>query len=127
MIRVALADDHPELRLALRLLLRLSEEIEIVCETGNGHGALDCATNLHPDVLVLDIQMPGPDGLAVTKQIVELSLSTRVLIISLTRGSFIARKAAEAGAKGFLAKDDLAAYLLPAIQAVHRGELFFKE
>jgi len=58
---------------------------------------------------------------------VDVELPTRVLIISLTRGSFIARKAAEAGAKGFLAKDDLATYLLPAIEAVHRGELFFME
>lgn len=127
MIRVALADDHPELRLALRLLLRLSDEMELVCETSNGQEALDCVINLQPDVLVIDIQMPVLDGLAATKQIIDVALPTRVLIISLTRGSFIARKAAEAGAKGFLAKDDLATYLLPAIEAVHRGELFFME
>jgi DNA-binding NarL/FixJ family response regulator len=127
MIRVALADDHPELRLALRLLLRLSDEMELVCETGNGQDALDCVTSLQPDVLVIDIQMPVLDGFAVTKHIIDLSLPTRVLIISLTRGSFIARKAADVGAKGFLPKDDLAVYLLPAIEAVHRGELFFRE
>lgn len=127
MIRVALADDHPELRLALRLLLRLSDEMELVCETSNGQEALDCVINLQPDVLVIDIQMPVLDGLAATKQIIDVGLPTRVLIISLTRGSFIARKAADAGAKGFLAKDDLATYLLPAIEAVHRGELFFME
>lgn len=127
MIRVALADDHPELRLALRLLLRLSDEMELVCETSNGQEALDCVINLQPDVLVIDIQMPVLDGLAATKQIIDVALPTRVLIISLTRGSFIARKAADAGAKGFLAKDDLATYLLPAIEAVYRGELFFME
>jgi DNA-binding NarL/FixJ family response regulator len=127
MIRVALADDHPELRLALRLLLRLSDKMELVCETSNGQDALDCVTSLQPDVLVIDIQMPVLDGLAATKQIIDLALPTRVLIISLTRGSFIVRKAAEAGAKGFLAKDDLATYLLPAIEAVHRGEFFFRE
>ena len=127
MIRVVLADDHPEVRLALRLLLRLSEEMEVVCVASSGQEALDCVRNLQPDVLVIDIQMPELDGFSVTKQIVELSLPTRVLIISLTRGNFIARKAAEMGAKGFLAKDDLAVYLLPAIEAVHKGELFFKE
>ena len=127
MIRVALADDHPELRLALRLLLRLSENIEIVCEAGDGQEALDCVKDLQPDVLVADIQMPALDGLAVTKQIVDLALPTRVLVISLTRGSYIANKSAEAGAKGFLAKEDLATYLLPAIEAVYRGELFFRE
>src|SRR5688572_26364785 len=127
MIRVALADDHPELRMALRLLLHLSDELEIVCETDNGQDALDCVIRLQPDVLVMDIQMPVLDGISATKQIVELGLSTRVIIISLTRGSFIAMKAAEVGAKGFLAKDDLAEFLLPAIKAVNRGELFFRE
>ena|SRR5687768_14291579 len=127
MIRVALADDHPELRLALRLLLRLSNDLEIVCDASDGQEALDCAVRLQPDVFVLDIQMPGLDGFTVTKKIVDLALPTRVLIISLTRGSFILQKAVEAGAKGFLAKEDLAAFLLPAIEAVHRGELFFKE
>lgn len=127
MIRVALADDHPEVRLALRLLLRLAEGMEVVCVASGGQEALDCVLNLQPDVLVIDIQMPEMDGFSVTRQIVELSLPTRVLIISLTRGSFIARKAAELGAKGFVAKDDLAVYLLPAIEAVHKGELFFKE
>jgi DNA-binding NarL/FixJ family response regulator len=127
MIRVALADDHPEVRLALRLLLRLSDEIDVVCETSNGEEALDCVMRLQPDVLVIDVQMPVLDGLAATKQIVDLSLPTRVLVISLDRGSFIARQAAAAGAKGFLAKEDLPESLLPAIQAVHRGDLFFKE
>lgn len=127
MIRVAFADDHPEVRLAVRLLLRLSDEIELVCETGDGEAAVDCVKSLQPDVLVIDIQMPILNGFTATKQIVEQRLPTRVIITSLTRGSFIANKAAEVGAKGFLAKDDLPAYLLPAIEAVHRGQLFFKE
>ena len=127
MIRVALADDHPVVRLALRLLLRLSDGIDVVCETSNGEEALDCVIRLQPDLLVIDIQMPVLDGLAATKKIVDLSLPTRVLIISLNRGSFIAKQAAAAGAKGFLSKEDLPSSLLPAIEAVHRGELFFKE
>jgi DNA-binding NarL/FixJ family response regulator len=127
MIRVALADDHSEVLLALKLLLRLSEEIEIVCEAMDGQQALDCATSLQPDVLVIDVQMPVLDGLAVTKRIVELSLPTRALVISLNRGSYIAKQAALAGARGFLAKDDLALYLLSGIRAVHQGELYFRE
>ncbi len=126
MIRVALADDHPEVLLALRLLLRLSDEIDVICETSNGREALDCVIEFQPDVLVIDIQMPELDGLSATKRILNLSLPTRVLVISLNRGSFIARQAAAVGAKGFLAKEDFLEFLLPAIQAVHRGELFFK-
>ena len=121
MIRVALADDHPEVLLALRLLLRLSDEIDIICEVSNGQEALDCVVQLQPDVLVIDIQMPELDGLSATKQIIELSLPTRVLVISLNRGSFIARQAAAAGAKGFLAKEDLPDSLLPAIQAAREA------
>ena len=127
MIRVALADDHPEVLLALRLLLRLSDNMEIVCEARDGETALDCVRRFQPDVLVVDIQMPGLDGLQVTKEIADLLLPTRVIVISLNRGSFISRRAAEAGARGFLAKDELPSQLLPAVEAVHRGEDFFRE
>jgi DNA-binding NarL/FixJ family response regulator len=127
MIRVAVADDHPELRLALRLLLHLSDEIEIVCEAANGQEALDCVKELLPDVLVMDIQMPVLDGFTATERILELGLPTRVLLFSINRGSFYARQAALVGAKGLLAKDDLGTDLLPAIQAVHRGETVYKE
>ena len=127
MIRVAFADDHPEIRLALRLLLRLDHDIEIVCETSDGQEALDCAKSLQPDIFVIDIQMPGLDGFAVTKQILESALPTRVILVSLNRGSYPARRALELGARGFLAKDDLAVSLIPAIKAVYQGKLFFQE
>jgi DNA-binding NarL/FixJ family response regulator len=67
------------------------------------------------------------DGFGATKQIVELSLPTKVIMISLNRGSFIARQAAAVSAKGFIPKDDLAIYLRQAIEAVQRGEEFFVE
>lgn len=127
MIRVALADDHPELRLALRLLLRLSAEIEIVCEASDGQEAVDCVKSFQPDVLVMDIQMPIMDGFTATQQIHELSVPTRVLLISIHEGVFFSKRAAIVGAKGFIPKDDLGRDLLPAIKAVHRGELFFKD
>ena len=127
MIRVAIADDHPEMRVSLRLLLTMSEEIEIVCEATNGQEAVDCAERLQPDVLVMDIHMPVLDGFEATKQIVELSAPTRVILISSYRGHFIAMQAASVGAKGFVPKDDAAELLLTAIETVHRGELFFAE
>jgi DNA-binding NarL/FixJ family response regulator len=127
MIRVALADDHSEVRLALRLLLRLSDTIEVVCEASDGEEAVDCVKRLQPDVLVIDIQMPRLDGFSATQQVVDLLLPTRVILISLNRGGYMVKRAAAVGAKGFLAKDDIPTSLLPAIEAVHRGELFFKE
>src|SRR5688500_9893343 len=124
MIRVAIADDHSEMRVTLRLLLSLSKEIEIVCMASNGQEAVDCVRRLQPDVLVMDIHMPVLDGLAATKQIVALRVPTRVILISSLIGRLVARKAAAAGAQGFVPKDDLGTFLLPAIEAVHRGETY---
>ena len=127
MIRVAIADDHPEVRVTLRLLLSLSTEIEIVCVTSNGQEAVDCVKRLQPDVLVMDIHMPELDGFAATKQIAALSVLTRVILISMDSGFWMPKRAAGAGAQGFIRKDDAAKWLLPAIEAVHRGEHFFRE
>ena len=127
MIRVAIADDHPEMRVALRLLLSLSKEIEIVCVTSNGQEAVDCVKRLQPDVLVMDIHMPVLDGFAATMQITDLSVPTRVILISTDMGNFIARQAAAVGAQGFVPKDEVAKSLLPAIETVYRGQTFFME
>jgi DNA-binding NarL/FixJ family response regulator len=127
MIRVAIADDHPELRLALRLMLHLSKEIAVVCEKGNGQEAVDCVKQLQPDVLAMDIQMPVLNGFEATRQIVQLAVPTRVILISSHHERFFVREAAEAGAKGFVLKDDVPRFLLRAIEVVHRGELYFKD
>ena len=127
MIRVALSDDSPEMRVTLRLLLRLSENIEIVCITSNGQEAVDCVKRLQPDVLVMDIRMPILNGFEATKQIIDLAVPTRIILISADLGSSIAKQAAAVGAQGFVPKDDVATSLLLAIETVHRGELFFIE
>jgi DNA-binding NarL/FixJ family response regulator len=127
MIRVAIADDHPELRLALRLLLRMNKEIEVVCEAGNGQEAVDCVKRLQPDVLVTDIHMPVMDGIEATEQIINLSLPTKIIMISTDRGIFVARGVAAIGARGFVPKDDLPKLLIKAIKTVHAGGVFFVE
>ena len=127
MIRVALADDHAEMRVALQLLLSLSKEIELVCETSNGQEAVECVKRLQPDVLVMDIHMPVLDGLAATKDITDLSLPTRVILISTDTGSFIIRQAVAVGAQGFVPKDKVVKSLRLAIETVQRGETFFVE
>ena len=127
MIRVALCEDHPEMRVALRLLLKLSKDIELVCEAGNGQEAVDCVKRLQPDVLVMDIRMPVLDGLAATQQITNLSVSTRVILISTDIGKFVVKQAVAVGAQGFVPKDEVGTLLLSAIEAVYRGETFFME
>jgi DNA-binding NarL/FixJ family response regulator len=125
MIRIAIADDFTEMRVALRLLLSLSKDLELVCEAGNGQEAVDCVRQLQPDVLVMDIHMPVLNGFEATTQIIDLAVPTRVILISSDSGSFIAKQAAAVGAKGFVPKDDVVTSLLLAIETVHRGELFF--
>ena len=115
------------MRVVLKLLVKLSKDLELVCEANNGQEALDCVNRLQPEVLVMDIQMPVLDGFTATKQIIGLGVRTQVILISGSRGNFIVRQAADAGAKGFVPKDELATSLRPAIAAVHRGETFFVE
>jgi DNA-binding NarL/FixJ family response regulator len=127
MIRVGITDDRAEMRVALRMLLSLSKDIELVFEASNGQEAVDYVKSLQPDVLVMDIHMPVLDGFAATKEITELSVPTRVILISTDTGNFIVRQAAAVGAQGFLPKDEVAKSLLPAIKTVHRGKTFFVE
>ena len=127
MIRIAIADDHAELRLALRLLLSIFKDIEVICEASNGQEAVDCVKHLQPDVLVMDIQMPVLNGFEAAKQIVELSVPTRVILMSTNKGMIIAREAAAVGARGFVPKDNIAEWLHTAIETVHHGEVFFME
>lgn len=127
MIRVAITEDHPQVRAALRLLLSSSQDVELIYETDNGQDAVACVKKLQPDVLVMAIHLPDLDGFEATKQISDLSIPTRVILISVDIGSFITLQAAEAGARGFVSKDNAAQQLLPAIQAVQRGETYFLE
>lgn len=126
MIRVALADDHPQVRASLRRLLSLPKDIELVCEAANGQEAVDCVKRLKPDVLVMDINMPVMNGFEATQQIIDLKLHTIVILISLDIDTITVKKAGETGARGFLPKDVVAEQLLPAIRAVCRGETIFK-
>lgn len=113
------------MRLALRLLLKLSTQIELVCEAEDGQQALECVQKLQPDVLVMDIRMPVLDGMAATRRLAELGLKTRVILVSSYTGGYIVTQASGAGAQGYVPKDAVAKELLRAIEAVQRGETYF--
>jgi DNA-binding NarL/FixJ family response regulator len=127
MMRVAIAEDHPELRVLLRLLLGRLEHIEIVFEAENGLEVIDLVQQHRPDVLVMDIRMPRLDGVSAAQQINNLLLSTRVILISSLEGPGVIQSAMAAGAHGFVYKGDLLKLLLDAVETVCNGGLFLPE
>ena len=126
MIRVVIVDDHPEMRLSLRILMRLFEVVELVGEGTNGVEAVEHVQRLQPDLLIMDVHMPAMNGLEATRQLVAAQLATKIILISSNRGAYMVRQAIGAGAKGFVPKDELVSLKL-AIAAVQQGETFFME
>jgi DNA-binding NarL/FixJ family response regulator len=123
-IHVLLADDQALLRQTFRILLDSCEDIEVVGEAADGREAVERARELRPDVVVMDIRMPGTDGLAATTEICadeELS-DTRVLILTTFEIDEYVARALRAGASGFLGKDAGADDLIAAVRTVAAGE-----
>ncbi|WP_369137335.1 response regulator [Modestobacter versicolor] len=121
-IRVLLAEDQTLVRGALRALLDLEEDIEVVAEVGRGDEVLAAAREHRPDVALLDIEMPGKDGLEAARELAaELPAVRAVVLTTFGRPGFL-RRAMEVGAAGFLVKDSPVAELARAIRAVVAGE-----
>jgi two-component system, NarL family, response regulator DesR len=121
MIRVLIAEDQAMVRGALASLLALEGDIEVVAEAGDGERALEQARTLRPDVALLDIEMPGLDGLAAAEALARELPGTRALILTTFGRPGYLRRAIDAGAAGFLLKDAPAVQLADAIRAVHAG------
>lgn len=121
MIRVLLADDQALVRGALAAMLRLESDIEVVAEVGSGDEVLAVAREQRPEVALIDIQMPGRDGIAVTAELREVLPDCRVaMCTTFGRPGYLARAMA-AGATGFVVKDAPPEELADAVRRVHRG------
>ncbi|MBW0102699.1 DNA-binding response regulator [Pseudonocardia sp. KRD291] len=121
MIRVLIADDQALVRGALASLLRLERDIEVVAEVGSGTDVAEAADRTAPDVALLDVQMPGPDGLTVAADLHRRLPSCRVLVCTtFARPGYLARAMA-AGAAGFVVKDSTPEALVDAVRRVHAG------
>ncbi|HEY0357223.1 MAG TPA: response regulator transcription factor [Mycobacteriales bacterium] len=121
MIRVLLADDQQLVRGALAALLDLEPDIEVVAEVGRGDEVVDAARRLRPDVALLDVEMPGIDGLAATAALRAALPGCRVLVVTTFGRPGYLRRAMEAGASGFVVKDTPARQLADAVRRVHAG------
>ena len=124
MIRVLLADDQALIRAGFRVLLEAADDIEVVGEAVNGDQAIELAGALHPDVILMDIRMPGTDGLAATHAIAtDAALDvTKIVILTTFETDEYVYRALRAGASGFLVKDAEPEELIRAVRVVHRGE-----
>ena len=121
-VRVLLAEDQAMVRGALSALLSLEEDIEIVAEAARGDEVLPAALDAFPDVALLDIEMPGGDGLSAAAQLKERLPACRVIILTTFGRAGYLKGAMEAGALGFLLKDAPATELATAIRRVVNGE-----
>jgi two-component system response regulator DesR len=120
-IRIVIADDQALVRGALAALLELEHDIEVVGVAADGAEALSLVTSLAPDVCLMDIQMPGIDGIEATRRLRAAGPGTRVLVVTTFARPGYLRSALDAGASGFMAKDAPAEELADAVRRVHSG------
>ena len=124
-IRVLLADDHPALRLGLRVLLERAPDVELVGEAEDGEEALALIEKLQPDVVVLDCELPEMEGVEVAQEIRRRDLPVRVLALSSYDDERYVRGMLDAGAVGYLLKDEAPQAIVAAVRAAARGEGYF--
>ena len=121
-IRVVIADDQALVRAGFRKLLEVDSEIEVVAEAGDGFEAVETVRRLRPDVVLMDIRMPGLDGLEATRRIEKSGAPTRVLILTTFGLTEYVYESLHAGASGFLLKDSPAEEFLAGVRIVARGD-----
>ena len=124
-ITVLLVDDHSLVRRGFRRMLEDESDMDVVGEAGDGEESVKLAKELHPQVVVMDCALPGINGLQATRQIIENSPSTAVLMLSMHSENTWVRQAIEAGAKGYVLKDAMDLELSAAIRKVAAGETVF--
>jgi DNA-binding NarL/FixJ family response regulator len=123
-LRLLLVDDHALVRAGIRALIEMVDGLEVVGEAGDGHEALRAIEEMHPDVVLLDITMPGMNGFEVLKQITARFSDVRVIMLTMHEAREYAIQALHCGAAGFIPKSAAAAELKDAIQTVMSGRTY---
>lgn len=123
-VSILIADDHGVLRAGLRALLSGVPQLQVIAEASSGEETLELCAHMRPAIVLLDISMPGLDGIEVTRRLAASLPATRVLIMTMHEDSGLLRAALQAGAAGYIVKRAVEYELLTAIYAVRRGELY---
>jgi DNA-binding NarL/FixJ family response regulator len=121
-IRVLVVDDHQLVRTGFRVILEVEEDIEVIGEASDGAQAVDLAASARPDVVLMDVEMPGVDGLEATRRIVAADAAASVLILTTFDRDDYLFAALHAGASGFLLKNGTPEALIDAVRVVARGD-----
>lgn len=124
-ITILIADDHPLFRKGLRALLATLPQVRVVAEAANGAEAVRLVAQLRPDIVLMDLQMPGGDGLAAVRQIAAAQPEVRVLVVTMFQDDDSIFAAMRAGARGYVLKDMDDDDITRAILAVGRGDAIF--
>lgn len=124
MIRVIVADDHHLVRQGIRALLEKAGDMEVVAEAEDGLATVEQVTRLKPDVVLVDVAMPGLNGVEVARRLQEKNSGTRVVILSVHSDPALVRQAIRHGASGYLLKRALTEQLLLAVRSASQGETF---
>jgi two-component system response regulator DegU len=121
-IRVMLADDHPIARAGIRKFLNKATDIDVIAEADNGTEALELAKRLVPDVLLLDIELPGVKGMEIAKELQTMNSPVRILVLSTYDDKQFIFGLLGNGAAGYLTKDEVPETIVEAVRGVARGE-----
>jgi DNA-binding NarL/FixJ family response regulator len=120
-IRVILADDHPLFRKGLRGVLEEAPDVTVVAEAGTGDDALVHIREHRPDVVVLDLDMPGKDGVEVARMIADEKLEARAVLLTAHKSEGLVNRALDAGIRGYVLKDGALTEIVECVRAVHAG------
>jgi DNA-binding NarL/FixJ family response regulator len=124
-IRVLIVDDHASFRSGLRALLETADDFLVVGEATSGPDAVAASASLHPDVILMDVTMPGGDGIEATRRIVDAAPHVAIVVLTMDGGDESVLRAIGAGARGYVLKGAQRAELFRAIRALAAGEAIF--
>ena len=122
--RILLSNHHPSVRRGLRTILEATKQYEVCGEAGDGSQTLELATRLTPDILIMDISMPPPNGLGVAAKLRQSAFATKILFVTMHDSEEMLHTAAAVGASGYLLKTEADELLIKALQRLEAGQCF---